>query len=323
MSTAAVSTGRAKAGAVGLPWYVVAVVLAATSAIVGVIWDISWHRTIGRDTFWTPAHLAIYLAGERAAEIDRQVSGRPERVAPDGAVPGDVPDHADDRARGGEHDGHDVPRQTHRAGLGAAGRDGGGAHLLPVARASRHQSLAAPLFEDLLRLLVRLVQRLLGAHPSRRGVGEHGRQDERVEDLALRRVRGSRVSDVRRPFQRRADRLELGGRVRAERVVRRHLLEPLVARRRLLGHRDARLGHGAWVRWEIVELAGQDGVAVAGDEVEEELLRDIRALRELPDRVDPHHVLACPLRSPRALERRDEEDVVRHRELVVLRGAIR
>src|SRR2546422_4904793 len=63
MSTAAVSTGRAKAGAVGLPWYVVAVVLAATSVILGVIWDISWHRTIGRDTFWTPAHLAIYLGG--------------------------------------------------------------------------------------------------------------------------------------------------------------------------------------------------------------------------------------------------------------------
>src|SRR6058998_1259722 len=66
MSTAAVSTGRAKAGAVGLTWYVVAVVLAATSAIVGVIWDISWHRTIGRDTFWTPAHLAIYLGGALA-----------------------------------------------------------------------------------------------------------------------------------------------------------------------------------------------------------------------------------------------------------------
>ncbi|MGH7613168.1 MAG: hypothetical protein ACREMW_03860 [Gemmatimonadales bacterium] len=31
--------------------------------MVGVIWDISWHRSIGRDTFWTPAHLAIYLGG--------------------------------------------------------------------------------------------------------------------------------------------------------------------------------------------------------------------------------------------------------------------
>ena len=50
----------------GMPWHVAAVVLAATSAVVGVIWDISWHRTIGRDTFWTPAHLAIYLGGALA-----------------------------------------------------------------------------------------------------------------------------------------------------------------------------------------------------------------------------------------------------------------
>ncbi len=49
-----------------IPWYVAAVVIAATSAVVGVIWDISWHRTIGRDTFWTPAHLAIYLGGALA-----------------------------------------------------------------------------------------------------------------------------------------------------------------------------------------------------------------------------------------------------------------
>ncbi len=46
-----------------VPWHVSALVLASTSAVVGVIWDISWHRTIGRDTFWTPAHLAIYLGG--------------------------------------------------------------------------------------------------------------------------------------------------------------------------------------------------------------------------------------------------------------------
>jgi hypothetical protein len=31
--------------------------------MVGVHWDISWHRSIGRDTFWTPAHIAIYLCG--------------------------------------------------------------------------------------------------------------------------------------------------------------------------------------------------------------------------------------------------------------------
>jgi hypothetical protein len=31
--------------------------------MVGGQWDISWHRSIGRDTFWTPAHMAIYLCG--------------------------------------------------------------------------------------------------------------------------------------------------------------------------------------------------------------------------------------------------------------------
>jgi hypothetical protein len=38
-------------------------IVAAVSIVVGIIWDISWHRTIGRDTFWTPAHMAIYLGG--------------------------------------------------------------------------------------------------------------------------------------------------------------------------------------------------------------------------------------------------------------------
>jgi hypothetical protein len=46
-----------------VPWPVYAVLFASTSVIVGVLWDISWHQTIGRDTFWTPAHLAIYLGG--------------------------------------------------------------------------------------------------------------------------------------------------------------------------------------------------------------------------------------------------------------------
>jgi hypothetical protein len=44
-------------------WAVYAVLFASTSVVLGVIWDISWHRTIGRDTFWTPAHLAIYFGG--------------------------------------------------------------------------------------------------------------------------------------------------------------------------------------------------------------------------------------------------------------------
>ncbi|MGE3313300.1 MAG: hypothetical protein AB7O66_25315 [Limisphaerales bacterium] len=51
------------AGASPASWTSRIVVLGATSILLGVIWDISWHRTIGRDTFWTPAHLAIYLGG--------------------------------------------------------------------------------------------------------------------------------------------------------------------------------------------------------------------------------------------------------------------
>ena len=51
------------AGTIGVPWYLPAVLLASLCVIVGVMWDISWHSTIGRDTFWTPAHMAIYLGG--------------------------------------------------------------------------------------------------------------------------------------------------------------------------------------------------------------------------------------------------------------------
>src|SRR5579864_3016868 len=46
-----------------IPWYLWASIAGVTSAMVGVEWDISWHRSIGRDTFWTPPHMAIYLCG--------------------------------------------------------------------------------------------------------------------------------------------------------------------------------------------------------------------------------------------------------------------
>ena len=45
-----------------IPWYIWLSVVGVTSAMIGVHWDISWHRSIGRDTFWTPAHLAIQFA---------------------------------------------------------------------------------------------------------------------------------------------------------------------------------------------------------------------------------------------------------------------
>ena len=46
-----------------IPWYLWAVAFASTSVVIGVMWDISWHRTIGRDTFLTAAHMAIYAGG--------------------------------------------------------------------------------------------------------------------------------------------------------------------------------------------------------------------------------------------------------------------
>jgi hypothetical protein len=53
--------------AASVPWFVWSGVLAVTSIAFGLYWDISWHMTIGRDTFWTPAHLAIHFGGILAA----------------------------------------------------------------------------------------------------------------------------------------------------------------------------------------------------------------------------------------------------------------
>jgi hypothetical protein len=47
----------------GVPWYLWCSALAVTSAYVGGYWDISWHRSIGRDTFWSAPHMAIYACG--------------------------------------------------------------------------------------------------------------------------------------------------------------------------------------------------------------------------------------------------------------------
>jgi hypothetical protein len=47
----------------GIPWYLWCAAAAVTSAYIGGYWDISWHRSIGRDTFWSAPHLAIYACG--------------------------------------------------------------------------------------------------------------------------------------------------------------------------------------------------------------------------------------------------------------------
>lgn len=48
---------RAQEQSAAVPWYVSSLLIASTSAIVGGLWDLSWHSSIGRDTFWTPPHL--------------------------------------------------------------------------------------------------------------------------------------------------------------------------------------------------------------------------------------------------------------------------
>jgi hypothetical protein len=52
-----------------VPWYVWLGVAAVTSSSIRGAWDVSWHRSIGRDTFWTAAHMAIYACGVLAGII--------------------------------------------------------------------------------------------------------------------------------------------------------------------------------------------------------------------------------------------------------------
>src|SRR5260370_28626453 len=61
--TPAFAKATAGKSAAGVPWYLWCSALAVTSAYVGGYWDISWHRSIGRDTFWSPPHIAIYACG--------------------------------------------------------------------------------------------------------------------------------------------------------------------------------------------------------------------------------------------------------------------
>ena len=39
-----------------------AVLVAAALILIGLIWDIAWHRSVGRDSFWSPPHVVEYAA---------------------------------------------------------------------------------------------------------------------------------------------------------------------------------------------------------------------------------------------------------------------
>ena len=63
------TTFEAHAGAQSLariesvPWPIWMMITGIVSSMIGGHWDISWHMSIGRDTFWTPAHIMIQLNG--------------------------------------------------------------------------------------------------------------------------------------------------------------------------------------------------------------------------------------------------------------------
>src|SRR5215213_5400501 len=62
-SVAHAALSRSRAESATLPWYLSAMVASSACILFGVLWDISWHVSIGRDTFWSPPHVAVYLGG--------------------------------------------------------------------------------------------------------------------------------------------------------------------------------------------------------------------------------------------------------------------
>jgi len=65
-------------------WPPYAVLFSSACIVVGLLWDISWHKTIGRDTFWTAPHLLEQLGAVLAGVscgwlvLHTTFTGRPE-----------------------------------------------------------------------------------------------------------------------------------------------------------------------------------------------------------------------------------------------------
>src|SRR5579862_5144445 len=58
-----VTAATRSAGGSFVPWYIWSLFAASVAVVIGGYWDISWHMSIGRDSFWTPAHMAIQACG--------------------------------------------------------------------------------------------------------------------------------------------------------------------------------------------------------------------------------------------------------------------
>ncbi|HXB06546.1 MAG TPA: hypothetical protein VNW04_05515, partial [Puia sp.] len=60
-SSSAAAGSRTLARRALIPLSIYAVSLASLLTMVGILWDISWHRSIGRDKFLSPPHILVYL----------------------------------------------------------------------------------------------------------------------------------------------------------------------------------------------------------------------------------------------------------------------
>lgn len=50
-------------------WIIPTAVVATTSIVIGAVWDISWHMTVGRDTLWTLPHLLEQFGAAIAGSV--------------------------------------------------------------------------------------------------------------------------------------------------------------------------------------------------------------------------------------------------------------
>src|SRR2546430_8102745 len=92
MATIALPLRRAGLSGLGATVPLVIGVTGVFLSWFGAAWDVSWHRVVGRDTFWSVPHLFLYggvilwgvaaLIATVTAMAGRPVRGREMRVGP-------------------------------------------------------------------------------------------------------------------------------------------------------------------------------------------------------------------------------------------------
>ena len=150
--------------------------------------------------------------------------------------------------------------------------------------------------------MLRSLRRLGGRHLALRHLGEHLRDQPRIEDLVDGRVREARVTEIDSVFA--GDQVE-------------HLVLALVR----VGRKLPRVVvHRTPERREVVELAVLERPLIVDLQVGDEPFRERLLLRELPDRVDAHHMLESETLHGPARDRR-HRGVLGQRRVCVLRTA--